>query len=817
MTDNSGYITSYIKVAVPLPVHGSFTYSVPEIFRNQAKAGIMVLVPFGQRTITGYVTGLTESSDEKGIKDIIGIPDESPVFPESMVPFFEWISSYYVHPVGEVIETALPKGINAADHAVVSLNDTFLSNVDSQNLSEAEQKTVSITGSSRIPKKKLLAEEGITQALLASMQKKGIIQISRHISKPRTGHRMQKFIRISASANDIMNIGELTKTQEKVLSILKKQSEISLHDARGIEGVSDSVMKALRLKGFIEIIEKPEYRDPFGYPVSPDSPPQLNDEQQNALDRILSSTGDGFHVYLLKGVTGSGKTEVYMNAVMDVVRKGGTAIVLVPEIALISQTAGRFRARFGENIAVLHSGLSEGERYDQWIRIRNGEVQVVIGARSAIFAPLERPSLIIVDEEHDDSYKQDNGLRYNARDLAIVRGRMNGSCVVLGSATPSLQSMFNTNIGRFSLLEIKKRVNEMPMPEVRMVDLRAFDKNDPQAMISHVLEHAIKETLSRGEQVLLFINRRGHSPFLMCEACGEAVKCRNCDISLTFHQKSKAYKCHLCGFIKSSVSRCESCGSSRIKRTGTGAEKVEEAVRKLFPNASVERMDQDTTRTKGSVLKILKRLRDRETDILVGTQMVVKGHDFPGITLVGIICADLSLNFPDFRAGERTFQILSQVAGRAGRGDIPGKVVMQTYNPVHYAISVARDQDYDTFYRHESSFRKSLEYPPYTRIAQIRIWSHDEEAAGRHAELAGERCVFLQAEKDEFRNNIIILGPVEASLYRMAGNFRWQILVKATTPSILNAFMRAVSADPVTGKAHSGVKISFDIDPYFMM
>lgn len=801
--------SDHICVAVPLPVHGTFTYRVPAGLKGLIRVGMRVLVPFGPRTLTGYVMGFVPEAGDDGIREIRDLMDEVPVFPPDMASFFEWISSYYVHPLGEVIETALPKGINMEDRAVVS----FLSR-GSGDLSPSEGLVLSMLEDGQTEKKKLISMEGVSHSLLSSMEKKGMIMMSRRLMRPKTGHRFQKFVSVSTSLSQDTG---LTKTQERALELLRERGEISLSDARKIEGIPGQTLKILREKGFLNIIEKPEYRDPFGEKVVPDSPPVLNSEQSEALEKIISTIKQGFRVFLLKGVTGSGKTEVYMNAVMHVMEHGGTAIVLVPEIALISQTERRFRARFGDNIAVLHSGLSDGERFDQWMRIRRGEVQVVIGARSAIFAPLEKPALIIVDEEHDDSYKQDSGLRYNARDLAVVRGRMHGSCVVLGSATPSLQSMFNVRSGRFGLLEINKRVNEMPMPGVRMVDLRAYGKNDPRAMISPVLEDAMKDTLARGEQALLFINRRGHSPFLMCEACGESVKCRNCDISLTYHQKSRAFKCHLCGFSKSAVSRCEACGSSRIRPLGIGAEKVEETVRKLFPSARVDRMDQDTTRAKGSILKILKRLRDRETDILVGTQMVVKGHDFPGITLVGIICADLSLNFPDFRAAERTFQILSQVAGRAGRGDVPGRVIMQTYNPVHYAISVARDQDYDSFYLQESSFRKSLEYPPYSRIAQIRIWSADEGTAEKEASLAGERCIFIQAENDEFRRNISILGPVEASLYRMAGNFRWQILVKAKTPSSLNSFMKRISSDPVFSKVHPKARMAFDIDPYYMM
>lgn len=797
-----------VKVAVPLPVQGTFTYAVPDELSGSLVPGMRVLVPFGPRTITGYVMGHALEKNIEGIKEITDAIDEIPVFPPEMAGFFEWISSYYVHPVGEVIETALPKGINVSDRAVVRALISF-----EEAGSVAEKRLLEAVSDKACDRNRLVGDGLATHSLLCSMQKKGMIAISRELVKPRTGHRMQKYV----FAEDVQVQDDLTSAQKRAFEALSGTGQIRLSEAKHIEGISDSLIKSLKSMGLVRIEEMPEYRDPFGDPVLPDTPPELNQDQAAAVRSIVESAGKGFGVFLLKGVTGSGKTEVYMRAVKDVLDSSGSAIVLVPEIALISQTERRFRSRFGERIAVLHSGMSDGERFDQWMRIRNGDVRVVIGARSAIFAPLEKPSLIIVDEEHDDSYKQDSGLRYNARDLAVVRGRMCGSCVVLGSATPSLQTMFNVKSKRFGLLEMNSRVNDMPLPQVRMVDLRAFDKNDPESMISPVLEEAIRETLDRGEQVLIFINRRGHSPFLMCEACGEAVKCRNCDISLTFHQKSRAFKCHFCGFVKPSVSRCEACGSSRIKRLGTGAEKVEEKVRKLFPLARIDRMDQDTTRTKGSVVKILKKLRERETDILVGTQMVVKGHDFPGITLVGIICADLSLNFPDFRAGERTFQILSQVAGRAGRGDIPGRVIMQTYNPVHYAISVARDQDYDSFYRQETSFRKSLEYPPYTRIAQIRIWGSNEVEVEKQATLAGERCMFLQGDNREFIRDIIILGPVEASLYRMASNFRWQILVKAKSPTVLNSFMRTVMADPVFSKVKHGVRISADIDPYFMM
>jgi primosomal protein N' (replication factor Y) len=478
----------------------------------------------------------------------------------------------------------------------------------------------------------------------------------------------------------------------------------------------------------------------------------------------------------------------------------------------------RFRARFGECVAILHSGLSAGERYDQWMRIVRRETAIVIGARSAVFAPLTKIGIIIVDEEHDTSYKQEGGLRYNARDLAVVRAKLNHCVALLGSATPSIQSYYNTTTKKFKVLKLKNRIEKRPLPEITVVDLcKSRDVRGIGRFITPELHREMEATLDRGEQVLLFLNRRGFASYPVCSACGEAIRCKNCDISLTLHQKVNAYKCHYCGYSRASTSHCTSCGSSRILPLGMGTEKLEFAVTSLFPNARTARMDRDTTRRKGSILKILKGLKNQTIDILVGTQMVAKGHDFPNITLVGIICADLSLNFPDFRAGERTFQLLAQVAGRAGRGAVPGRVILQTYNPNHFAILSATQQDFQTFYHQEIRFRKSLNYPPFSRMVQLRMSGKDREKTRHHAQVIGDFCHALKKNNRSFLKSVEILGPIEASLPKIAKLYRWQILLKCTSIKQLHRFIHHIWFEKKSIIGVRDVKVVLDVDPFFMM
>ena len=647
------------------------------------------------------------------------------------------------------------------------------------------------------------------------MEHAGLITRNKKIAHGIAKPKMERFVQIQESAATLEGISEIRK---KIFDTVSYKGEMSVKDLKRVFPTAPNLIKSMEEKGHLKISRKQVYRDPFGESIPPDTAPLLSNEQEKAVDTVLKALGKGFQTYLLAGVTGSGKTEVYMQLADTVLQNELTVLVLVPEIALISQIERRFRARFGERVAVLHSGLSTGERYDQWMRILRKEADIVIGARSAVFAPLLNPGLIIVDEEHDTSYKQENQLRYNARDLAVVRAKLQKAVVLLGSATPSIQSYFNSRRDRFIQLTLKNRVAERPLPEITVLDLcRYRDARGIRKFFTPELILAIKETLNRNEQVLLFLNRRGYASFPICSTCGEPIRCKNCDISLTLHQDINAYKCHYCGHTKAATSDCLACGSSKIFQLGLGTEKVAKAMGDLFPEARVIRMDRDTTRRKGALVKILKDLRAGNTDILVGTQMVAKGHDFPNITLVGIICADLSLNFPDFRAGERTYQLLAQVAGRAGRGDRPGRVILQTYNPDHFSIETAKSQNFNTFYEKEMTFRKALNYPPFSRLVLIRISGKDKKLTEDSGRRIGDACRNLRATEKKFMDMIEVLGPISAPVSKIANRYRWQILIKGKKTKPLHQFVHAaILNNPATIKNRS-VKISIDVDPMYMM
>ncbi|MDY6825241.1 MAG: primosomal protein N' [Thermodesulfobacteriota bacterium] len=674
----------HIEVAVSLPVYGTYTYIAPAALAGESLTGRRATVPFGNKTVTGYILGEAEALPDTTVKTVHEIIDDEPMFPPSMLDFFNWVAGYYLHPPGETIKSALPAG--------------------------------------EIPKRT---------------------------------------------------------------------------PAKRVEGAAKTAI---------------------GEAVKPDAPPDLTAEQAAVVSDLVPRLDQGFFACLLAGVTGSGKTEVYMRIAEEALNRGKTALILVPEIALISQAEHRFKARFGENIAVLHSGLSRGERWGQWLKILHKKAGIAIGTRSAIFAPFASPGVIIVDEEHDTSYKQEGSLRYNARDLALVRAKMAGAMVILGSATPSIQSIFNARTGKFSATHLlKQRVNNNPLPVISVVDLRQSPKKQgARAFISNELFDAIQQTLAAGNQVLLFLNRRGFSSFPVCAACGETLRCRHCDITLTLHKAANAYKCHFCGFSLPATAVCETCGSGSIKLLGMGTEKIQEAMQQLFPEASVARLDKDTTTRKGAIARILKDIKNRKTDILVGTQMIAKGHDFPGITLIGVICADLSLNFPDFRAGERTFQLLAQVAGRAGRGDAPGRVILQTYNPGHFSIAAATKQDYEEFYNQEITFRKALAYPPFSRVVQLKISATSPEKAATGARAAGDAARNLQQKEPSFAA-IEVLGPVESPLHKLANRYRWQILLKAPAANLIKQFITRLISENGPAIKKGNVRLVVDVDPFFMM
>ncbi len=812
--------TMHIEVAVPFPVYSTYTYAVPGDVWPMVAAGKRVLVPFGNRRVAGYVLGEdTRENSGHEIKEILDVLDDQPIFPATMIPFLRWLADYYVHPIGEVICEALPGGINPAECAVYELPEFVnckLADADDR-VGALEKKILLLLENGPARAVELVRKLGcdIPNSLLSKMERNGWVCRKKTLSRAKTRHKMRRYVRLTAEA---IPEDALSDPKQQIIDYLAQHGESSVDRLKEMNSTAATHVRNLANKGIVEIFEKPVYRDPFGEPVEPDTPPQLTGEQQKVIREVISAMDGKFAAFLLAGVTGSGKTEVYMHLTAAALDAGRTALILVPEIALISEIERRFRARFGQRVAVLHSGLSTGERYDQWMRIVNGEAPIAIGARSAIFAPFANPGLIIVDEEHDTSYKQENRFHYNARDMAVVRAMQSNAVALLGSATPSIQSISNVAARKFRELNLTRRIHRQALPEVQIIDLRNHkDVKGSGRFITAELHRAIKETLGRGEQVLLFLNRRGFASYPVCASCGAPQKCKHCDITLTLHKKANIYKCHMCGYFRAAVSVCDTCGAKSIKQLGLGTEKLEEVVSALFPDARVARMDRDTTKNKGALLKILKGLRQCTIDILVGTQMVAKGHDFPNITLVGIICADLSLSFPDFRAGELTFQVLAQVAGRAGRGTRTGRVILQTYSPDHFSIIAAQQQDFMNFYNEEIRFRKALGYPPFSRMVQIKISGKDRDAARKHAEATGRLCQQLKAGDDAKCRAVDIMGPIEAPLSRIAGRYRWQILLKAPGVSPLQQFLRRLMFENSPHFNSREVRTAFDVDPFFMM
>ncbi|MCX5850312.1 MAG: primosomal protein N' [Deltaproteobacteria bacterium] len=604
---------------------------------------------------------------------------------------------------------------------------------------------------------------------------------------------------------------KLTDKQEKLIEFIKTKGAMSLNDLIEESGISGAVIKRLRDKGIIIFTDIEKTRTAcFDSAIRKNRKAIiLNDRQNQVIEEISCYLENNiFTPILLHGVTGSGKTEIYLKAIENVLKNNGSAIYLVPEIALTPQLISRIAGRFDKRqIAILHSGIAESVRYDQWRQIKRGLINLVIGTRSALFAPLPNLKLIIVDEEHDASYKQDERLCYNARDLAILKAKMVCAVVVTGSATPSVRTYFNARTKKYRHLELPQRVDDRPMPVVEIIDMKAQqEKSGKTPILSDALIAGIKETLAKKEQVLLFLNKRGFDTFLVCADCGYNFRCPNCAVSLKNHIAEGVIKCHYCDYTIKSLPICPSCKNSRILSYGVGTQKLEKEIAKIFPDARIQRMDSDTTSRKGTQEKILQALEQRKIDILIGTQMITKGHDFPFITLVGVISADTSLNMPDFRAAEKTFQLITQVAGRGGRGDAPGKVIIQTFNPDHYALMHAHNHDYKSFYEEEIEFRKALQYPPFGRIINLRLSSINKDVLIEEAHILGKLAKKLSARHG---NTAEIIGPAESPLSKIRGRFRWQMLIKGKDINSLHQIAREI----INKHKNRQVKITADVDP----
>jgi primosomal protein N' (replication factor Y) len=617
---------------------------------------------------------------------------------------------------------------------------------------------------------------------------------------------------------EINNLKSRAPKQAEVLQYLvdNKVDLITTSLANRVN-TSSGTIRRLADKGIVVYNQKEIRRDPYkNLEAESTTNLELTSEQQDAVDKIVSRLDAGDDkTFLLKGVTGSGKTEVYLQAIDQILEWGQGAIVLVPEISLTPQTISRFKARFNDQVAVLHSGLSAGERFDEWRRIKVGRAKIAIGARSAVFAPLDNLGLIIIDEEHETTYKQDDHPKYHAREVAVQRAKLNGAVTVLGTATPSLEAYYRAKEEDYGLLELHNRIDNRPLPQVEVVDMREELNRGNRKMFSELLQEEITDTLEQNEQAIIFLNRRGFSTFVQCRKCGYVMSCDNCDVSLTYHSTPPILQCHYCDHKEEIPQTCPECDSKYIKHFGVGTQKVEEQLNEIFPEATIKRMDVDTTRKKGAYRKILSDFKEHNIDILVGTQMVAKGHDFPNVTLVGVVTADTALNFPDFRSSERTFQLLTQVAGRTGRGDKGGEVVVQSYTPEHYSIQLAKKHDYASFYEREIESRRATSYPPFSKLVNFLISAEDENKVIKVANKLGEliRGRLEIVEEDQVQ----VLGPVQAPLTKIQGKFRWQLIIKGRKLESLRDLSDYSVTELNQMSISENVKVSVDVNPLRML
>ena len=831
--------SSLAEIAVSLPVTGTFTYRIPPRIEGLVQFGVRVLVPFGRRRVTGYVVDLfgqgpgkerppSHGAFPRELKEILDVLDDEPIFDRPMLDLYRWIAEYYFSPLGEVLKSALPGGINVASYRSIALTETGRAAIASRQRKGGMGEILRAVAAEEGLSAQLLERRigrPIPCSLLYGLRDKGLIEIRPTLQRAAVGPKYDfRCIPRPGTAHEaaLEAMRKSAPRRAELFALLLERGGALLSELSGSFPRARELVRRLEADGLATLERVPVARDPYLGPVPEDrsEPPRLTPHQEEAYKELRGAIDrGGFARFLLYGITGSGKTEIYMRAIELVRARGKGALVLVPEISLTPQLISRFRARFGDRIAVLHSGLSRGERYDQWWKIRRGEVHIALGVRSAVFAPVKRLGIVVVDEEHETSYKQEDSTHYNARDLAIMRSKLEEAVVVLGSATPSLESFQNSRRGRYIPLVLPKRVKERPLPKVEVVDMRNPKVHaDRRGFFSRPLHEAVGETLERRQQTLLFLNRRGFSPIVMCGACSFVLKCRECSVSLTYHKAGDAARCHYCGFSAAVPARCPDCRSGKIMRLGLGTERLEEDVRARFPEARVERVDRDTVRSKTAFWSLFERLSRAEIDILIGTQMIAKGHDFPGVTLVGAVLADASLHFPDFRSAERTFQLLTQVSGRAGRGDEPGRVIVQTFNPDHYSIRCAREHDFPAFYREEIEYRRELNYPPFSRLVNLRILGGDEESASEAAAALGALARAELAADPVGSGGIQLMGPAPAPISKIQGRHRQNFFIKGARSNLIHVFtarlLESVSKARLPGR---GVKFVVDVDPINVM
>lgn len=796
---------TFVELAIELPLERTFTYSVPEALQAQVCLGKRAVAPFGKRTVTGYILNVSGQApaDVKETKPIIDILDDRPIFDAKRLEFYRWLAAYYFAPIGSVFALINPPGMNIKSERTITLT---------------EKGRIALQGSADLDHEILkCADKGLNLPSIIKRYKDRPVSsaITRLVAEGLLAHEsklkggiFEKTVQFAApikAASGGLESLKKTPLQARILTRLLDAGEMSMPElGREFSGSADAVKK-LAAKGLVSIIERRVFRDPLAEITPREADHESNDEQQAALDEIKKALVSGvYSPFLLYGVTGSGKTLVYLKAIEEAVRLGKKALFLVPEISLTPWPVAYLASRFPQKVAVAHSGLTPGQRTDEWERIAGGEAEVVVGARSALFAPIKDLGLIIVDEEHETSYKQEEGVRYNARDCSLMLGRYLGITVVLGSATPSVETFYNANTGKIAPLRLNNRVSGGTLPLIELADMRV----EKGAVISEKLKGLLTQTFEGGRQSLLFLNRRGFAPSIVCKDCGKTFECLNCSVTLTMHKSKKSLKCHYCDMTMALPNECPTCKGKNLVHPGAGTEKVEEEVRALLPQARIGRMDRDTTQKKGSAKKIIDAMEDKTVDVLIGTQMVSKGHHFPGITLVGVISGDTSLALPDFRSSERTFQLITQAAGRAGRGDEAGEVIVQTLNSEHYSFKNALRHDYGSFYSEEIELRRELDYPPFSRLCCLKFEGLKDEKVASAAETLKRTATGIIGKK----TGIVVLGPAPALIARVKNRYRWQMLIKGSDVKTLLPFLRALR-NSFYKAPPAGVALTFDMDP----
>ncbi|MFP6584613.1 MAG: primosomal protein N' [Candidatus Hydrogenedentota bacterium] len=811
----------YVHVALPLPLDQLFTYRIPESMTDQLQPGMRVVVPFQHQFQTGYTVSLESECDLEKIRDVEAVLDANPIIRPDMMKLCTWIAQYYCCSLGEALHCTVPAGLSVRTSKEYSL---LTNNLTAGRFTDAQRELVAMFHSrgtmSEVAVKKAIDSPTLKKDL-QSLVRRSLLQATTVIHEERITVQYDTWLTLVSeaylSAKQLVALQRKASKQAAVyLEILRSSGEALAKDVYQKHGASSATARTMEKKGLIQIEKREYYRDPLFNTLPAQAEKfTLNPEQQHAYNAMIKPIAEeAFSTFLLQGITGSGKTEVYLQVMEFTLAQGRSAIMLVPEISLTPQTVGRLMARFDNHIAVLHSGLSAGERFDEWRRVQRGEVQIVVGGRSAVFAPLPSLGLIVVDEEHDNSYKQSDTPRYHARDVAIVRAQTNHAVCILGSATPSIESYQNSETGKSIRIELLQRATSGSLPKVEIVDMRAESaEHGGELVLSKMLETAILQRLENYEQTILLLNRRGHSPFVLCPQCGWSAECDHCNVTLTYHAKGQYLACHYCDARHEVPVVCGQCHFNPLIYLGAGTQKIEDYLQRSYPDARIARMDRDTTSTKGSHAEILKRFSDREIDILIGTQMIAKGHDYPAVTLVGVVNADTGLTLPDFRAAETGFQLLTQVAGRAGRGDKAGQVIIQTYRPKHFAIIHAANHDYAGFFANEIKFRESAAYPPFRRMMNLAIESENLIEAERSASHL-HRVVRNQMDALGF-TGMELLGPAPATIHRVRNRYRWNLGVLSKSSKRLNTLARQVR-DEFGESSPANVLLKIDLDPYGM-